>query len=153
MSTRSDSLPAPQFYAPGEGRRAVRIWLLEALLVFAILVGMIGAAGPFYTGFIKDARKAEAKGALAAIQSAELAMYQRTGTYVAASSNSALLSSLNLDLGKVADNWSFVVTARGASGYVVEATGIGPAAAGTVLRVRMVYDKSASPPVSLTDLS
>ena len=75
--------------------------LVELMVVIVIVALMAAIAVPLYTNYIKDARRSEAAGGLAAVATAQQTYYQRNGGYVAA------LASLNVDLTDLGANWTF----------------------------------------------
>ena len=75
--------------------------LVELMVVIVIVALMAGIAVPLYVNYIKDARRSEAAGGLAAVATAQQTYYQRNNTYAAA------LASLNVDLTDLAANWTF----------------------------------------------
>jgi len=125
--------------------------LLE-LLVVVVIVGVLAAAAvPIYLNYVKDSRRAEAKGALGAIQTAESVQFQKSGAYLAGANTAALTTGLNVDLTDPGQAWTFVVSAVGANGYTATATGTSGNTTG--LKVQLVYDKTATPVATVTDIS
>jgi len=55
--------------------------LVELMVVIVIVALMAGIAVPLYTNYIKDARRREAAGGLAAVATAQQTYYQRNGAY------------------------------------------------------------------------
>jgi len=110
--------------------------LVELMVVIVIVALMAAIAVPLYTNYIKDARRSEAAGGLAAVATAEQTYYQRNGAYANA------LASLNVDLSDLAANWTFGAPALIAGpppGFSCVATGkAGTAYAG--LTVTLTYN-------------
>ena len=63
-------------------RRDQRGFTLMELMVVIVIVAILAAvAVPLYINYVKDARRTEAKGAIAAIISAQQVHYQNKGFY------------------------------------------------------------------------
>ena len=129
--------------------------LLELLVVVVIVAVLAAAAVPIYLNYVKDSRRAEAKGGLGAIQTAEQVALQRSGVsppvYVAAA-DATISTTLNVDLSDPRQNWKFDVTGASAAGYTADAVGrAGTPAAG--LHVQLVYVGGAGGSVTVTDVS
>ena len=94
--------------------------LVELMVVIVIVAIMAAIAVPLYTNHIKDARRSEAAGGLAAVAASQQTYYQRNGAYTAA------LANLNVDLTDVSANWDVADPALIAGpppGFSVVATG------------------------------
>ena len=83
------------------GRRQRGFTLVELMVVLVIVALMAAISVPLYTNYVKDARRCEAAGGLAAVATAEVTYYQKNLTYANA------LSSLNVDLTDLGANWTF----------------------------------------------
>ncbi|HEV2106425.1 MAG TPA: prepilin-type N-terminal cleavage/methylation domain-containing protein [Candidatus Eisenbacteria bacterium] len=122
--------------------------LMELLVVIVIVAILAAVAVPLYTNYVKDAQRAEAKGAIGAIVTAQQAYFQdpsHNSTYagpVTFDKNSPLggTSGLNCDLTESTHNWSFDVTANNGSppGFTVKATHV---PADTTLDLTYIYDR------------
>ena len=74
--------------------------LVELMVVIVIVALLAAIAVPLYTNYVKDARRSEGAGALAAVATAQQTYYQRNGAYANA------LANLNVDLTDVLANWT-----------------------------------------------
>lgn len=74
--------------------------LVELMVVIVIVALLAAIAVPLYTNYVKDARRSEAAGALAAVATAEQTYYQRNGAYA------NTLANLNVDLTDITANWT-----------------------------------------------
>jgi len=90
--------------------------LMELMVVIVIVAILAAVAVPLYINYVKDARRTEAKGTIAAIISAEQIYYQSNSAY-------ADTSKVKFDPGDAAHNWDFVVSNPGSNGFTVTATG------------------------------
>ena len=100
--------------------RSQKGFTLLELLVVVVIVGVLAAAAvPIYLNYVKDSRRAEAKGGLAAIQTAEQTYFQANGTYT------ATLANLSVDLTDSQANWTFALTAGDATHFTATARGKG----------------------------
>ena len=75
--------------------------LVELMVVIVIVALMAAIAVPLYTNYVKDARRSEAAGGLAAVATAQQTYYQRNNAFT----NS--LANLNVDVSDLAANWTF----------------------------------------------
>jgi type IV pilus assembly protein PilE len=94
--------------------------LVELMVVLVISAMMAATAAPLYTNYVKDARRTEAAGALAAIATAEQEYYSQTGTYAGG------LAYLDVDLTDLNQSWTFsdpAVTAGPPFQFTCVATG------------------------------
>ena len=115
--------------------------LMELMVVIIIVAILAAVAVPLYINYVKDAKRTEAKGAIAAIISAEQIYFQQNDVYIDAADKATIESALRVDLSDVG-NWGFEVSGAGSTGFTVEATGSGPADG---LIVRCIYVKGATP--------
>ncbi len=110
--------------------------LVELMVVIVIVALLAAIAVPLYINYVKDARRAEAAGGLAAVATGQQTYYQRNGAYANA------LGSLNVDVSDLAANWTFAnptLIAGPPPGFSVVATGkAGTSYAG--LTVTMTYN-------------
>ena len=118
--------------------------LLE-LLVVVVIVGVLAAAAvPIYLNYVKDSRRAEAKGALGAIVTGESAYYQKNNTYANAADTATIRTLLNTDLSDPSARWTFAITSATTTGFTATATGrAATEAAG--LSVQLAYTKGGTP--------
>ena len=105
---------------------------------------------PIYLNYVKDARRAEAKGGLGAIQTGEQVYFQKNSTYKSATNTQAITDSLNVDLNDPAVNWNFSITGASATGYTADALGKNNTPA-SGLEVKLVYSKVTG--AVMTDIS
>ena len=124
--------------------------LLE-LLVVVVIVGVLAAAAvPIYLNYVRDSRRAEAKGGLAAIQTAEQVYFQKNSNYVAAADNATLKTALNCDVDDPGVNWDFSVTGASAAGYTARARGKGTTNYPASFGADLVYVRNTG--VTVTDI-
>jgi prepilin-type N-terminal cleavage/methylation domain-containing protein len=105
--------------------------LMELMVVIVIVAILAAVAVPLYINYVKDAKRTEAKGAMAAIISAEQVYYQSSAT----SGSAAYLKDddltdeigLKVDLSEVGRSWTVVITDAGTTSFTVTATGKGDA--------------------------
>jgi type IV pilus assembly protein PilE len=112
--------------------------LMELMVVIIIVAILAAVAVPLYINYVKDARRTEAKGAIAAVISAQQIYYQEFGEYA------DQLTLLKVDLTDLASNWSFALSGggQGSTTFKVDATGQGDAAN---LTVCCSYTKGLNP--------
>jgi type IV pilus assembly protein PilE len=110
--------------------------LMELMVVIVIVAILAAVAVPLYINYVKDAKRTEAKGAIAAIISAEQVHFQTYDAYEADP------TKLKVDLSDVNHNWSFTIELSGTDGFTVNATGQNDA---DDLYVCCTYCKGASP--------
>ena len=72
--------------------------LVEVLIVIIILGVLASIGTPIYTGFVKDARAAEADAAIGAIISGEKVYRQKNNAYVDCTDTNDIYKKLNLDM-------------------------------------------------------
>lgn len=122
--------------------------LMELLVVIVIVAILAAVAVPLYTNYVKDAQRAEAKGAIGAIVTAEQAFFQdptHNSQYASATFDKTNplggSSGLNCDLTESTHNWSFTVTASNGSppGFSVAAAHV---PADTTLDLTYTYDRT-----------
>jgi type IV pilus assembly protein PilE len=113
--------------------------LMELMVVIVIVAILAAVAVPLYINYVKDAKRTEAKGAIAAVISAEQVYFQNEETYLASTD---LEADLKLDLTDVEKNWTIEVTSASGTAFTVEATGKNDAAG---LYVCCTYDRTAAP--------
>jgi type IV pilus assembly protein PilE len=110
--------------------------LVELMVVIVIVALLAAIAVPLYINYVKDARRSEGAGALAAVATGQQTYYQRNGAYANA------LASLNVDLSDLAANWTVgdpTLIVGPPPGFSVVATGkAGTSYAG--LTVTMTYN-------------
>jgi prepilin-type N-terminal cleavage/methylation domain-containing protein len=142
--------------APPDRRISMRVrsqkgFTLLELLVVVVIVGVLAAAAvPIYLNYVKDSRRAEAKGGLAAIQTAEQAYFQKNGTYADAADNAAVKSTLNCDVDDPGVNYDFSVTGSSATGYTAKARGKGTTNYPSSFGADLVYVKNTG--VTVNDI-
>ncbi len=106
--------------------------LMELMVVIVIVAILAAVAVPLYINYVKDAKRTEAKGAIAAVISAQQVYYQNsltkspTGEY---STDSDLYAEagdgtdLKVDLAELKRSWLVSVTADGGDSFTVTALG------------------------------
>jgi type IV pilus assembly protein PilE len=103
--------------------------LMELMVVIVIVAILAAVAVPLYINYVRDAQRTEAKGAIGAVITAEQTFFQVNGgtayaaTTFVANPGPADQNGLNCDLTEALANWDIGVTASGATGYTVTATG------------------------------
>jgi len=117
--------------------------LMELMVVIVIVAILAAVAVPLYINYVKDAKRTEAKGAIAAIISAEQVWYQKNATYTADVS-----AETGLNLAEITEevnrNWDFAVPSADANGFTVTAVGKAGADADG-LAVQCVYTRAGGP--------
>lgn len=114
--------------------------LTELMVVMAILVILAAVAVPLYTGFIDEGRRAEARGAIAAILTAQQRYYRDAGNGQYTNS----LAALGVDLTDAEVHWSFTLSDASGTGFTCKATGkTGTDCQG--LWVQLAYTRGAEP--------
>src|SRR5438876_11791431 len=85
--------------------------LMELMVVIVIVAILAAVAVPLYINYVKDARRTEAKGAIAAVISAEQIYYQNNNVYldVAVSDLTSDKNPLKVDVSEVSRNWDVQV--------------------------------------------
>jgi prepilin-type N-terminal cleavage/methylation domain-containing protein len=125
--------------------------LMELMVVIVIVAILAAVAVPLYINYVNDAKRSEAKGAIAAIISAEQVWYQKTCAEPTGCTYTAVLTDLKVYndatnpediVGEAARNWAFDVPAADANGFTVTATGLSTGNANT-LSVQCVYTRAA----------
>jgi len=119
--------------------------LMELMVVIVIVAILAAVAVPLYINYVNDAKRSEAKGAIAAIISAEQVAYQSTCpacTY--AQKGDGTNGTINVDV--IADealrNWDYDITAADQNGFTITANGKNAA---QDLQVQCVYDRNTGP--------
>lgn len=93
--------------------------LMELMVVIVIVAILAAVAVPLYINYVKDARRTEAKGAIAAIISAEQIYYQRYNQYTA---DAAVLKVDEIAAEAMQRGWTFALAATDvAAGFEVTA--------------------------------
>src|SRR5262245_28186213 len=115
---------------------------MELMVVIVIVAILAAVAVPLYINYVKDAKRSEAKGAMAAIISAEQVAYQRTSptpTYAAQGDGTG--GTINVDeiVDEAGRNWIIEITEAAANGFTLQATG---KAAAQGLQVQCVYTRA-----------
>lgn len=100
--------------------------LMELMVVIVIVAILAAVAVPLYVNYVKDAKRTEAKGAIAAVISAEQIYFQTNGAYVD-DDNLTDATGLKVDLTELARSWGVAVTGSTADQFKVTATGTGDA--------------------------
>jgi Tfp pilus assembly protein PilE len=113
---------------------------MELMVVIVIVAILAAVAVPLYINYVKDAKRTEAKGAIAAVITAQQVYYQNST--VEPPTYTTDPDDLNVDLSDVQRNWSVVVTSADTDGFLVEATGQGDAAG---LYVCCKYSRTTTP--------
>ena len=117
--------------------------LMELMVVIVIVAILAAVAVPLYINYVKDAKRTEAKGAIAAVISAQQVFYQNSLAEGAPSySNDADLyddADLKVDLVELRRSWDITIVSASATNFVVKAVGKADAAA---LVVCCTYDRA-----------
>jgi type IV pilus assembly protein PilE len=111
--------------------------LMELMVVIVIVAILAAVAVPLYINYVRDARRTEAKGAIAAAISAEQIYYQTNSKYSADS------TQVHFDPGDAGRNWSFQISSADANGFTVQADGKTQNTNG--LQVTCAYSRNADP--------
>ena len=125
--------------------------LMELMVVIVIVAILAAVAVPLYINYVKDAQRTEAKGAIAAIITAEQVYYQKYGTYLAygetelASPPADPAKRLDVDLSEArAANWTFKISSVSSTGFTVEARHSGN-------KLGVIYEHSRTAPSKWTE--
>lgn len=118
--------------------------LMELMVVIIIVAILAAVAVPLYINYVKDAKRTEAKGAIAAIISAEQIYFQAEDAYIDAADSDAIETALRIDLTDVKTNWDFAISGASATGFTVTATGTATGDANGLVAC-CTYSKSANP--------
>src|SRR5438552_332737 len=102
--------------------------LMELMVVIVIVAILAAVAVPLYINYVNDAKRTEAKGAIAAVISAEQVYYQQPAadgitTYLP-DDNLYDNKGLQVDLTELQRSWTVEITAAGTLGFTVKATGV-----------------------------
>ena len=118
--------------------------LMELMVVIVIVAILAAVAVPLYINYVKDARRTEAKGAIAAVISAEQIYYQNNNVYldVAVSDLTSDKNPLKVDVSEVSRNWDVQVKSASTTGFTVTAAGKSEA---KDLYVCCKYDRGGPP--------
>ena len=120
--------------------------LMELMVVIVIVAILAAVAVPLYINYVKDAKRTEAKGAIAALISAAQVYYQKqqpTPTYVGMTANadSVKVGEITAESSR---NWQYSFTTIAAESFTVTAHGLdGGDAKG--LDVTCVYSRTVAP--------
>lgn len=115
--------------------------LIELMAVIVVLGVLSAAAVPMYMGYRDDARRAEARGAIAAIVTAQQYFWQANGTYT---SNAILIGQRADLISEIANNWTFTVGNVSPNGFSVTMNARNwTNRAGQLLQVNLVYNRAA----------
>ncbi len=115
--------------------------LMELMVVIVIVAILAAVAVPLYINYVKDAKRTEAKGAIAAVISAQQIYYQKTLAETATGAYSADAdlyaeagdgTDLKVDLAELSRSWTVTVTASGGDSFTATAVGKNDAAGLTV---------------------
>jgi type IV pilus assembly protein PilE len=112
--------------------------LMELMVVIVIVAILAAVAVPLYINYVKDAKRTEAKGAIAAVISAQQVYFQANGTYL---SDTDLYdgAGLKVDVSELSRSWTITIGSAGSTSFSVKALGKGDAAG---LVVCCTYDRS-----------
>ena len=126
-------------------RRNQRGFTLMELMVVIVIVAILAAvAVPLYINYVKDAKRSEAKGAMAAVISAEQVAYQRsciknpTCQYAPEGTGTDEINVAEI-VDEASRNWTITITAADEAGFTIQATGINAADG---LQVQCVYTRA-----------
>ena len=95
--------------------------LMELMVVIVIVAILAAVAVPLYINYVKDAQRTEAKGAIAAIITAEQVHLQKYNGYLAYTNDNFKTpptdpkDRLDVDLAEAQQKWSFTVTTADAT--------------------------------------
>ena len=124
-------------------RRNQRGFTLMELMVVIVIVAILAAvAVPLYINYVKDAKRSEAKGAMAAIISAEQVAYQRTCpvcTYAQEGDGTNGTINVAEIVDEAARNWDIHITNADDAGFTLTAQGIN---ASDGLQVQCTYTRA-----------
>ena len=109
--------------------------LMELMVVIVIVAILAAVAVPLYINYVNDAKRTEAKGAIAAVISAEQVYYQEHTTYTDD------MTLLKVDLDEVNRNWIIDIAAADADGFTITASGQDDGSA-PGLEVQCVYNRT-----------
>jgi prepilin-type N-terminal cleavage/methylation domain-containing protein len=109
--------------------------LMELMVVIVIVAILAAVAVPLYINYVRDAQRTEARGAIAAIVTAEQVHLQRFGTYINATANDLQTwptstgippeNRLDVDVREALANWAIDISGADANAFVATATGLG----------------------------
>lgn len=112
-------------------RRNQRGFTLMELMVVIVIVAILAAvAVPLYINYVRDAKRSEAKGAMAAIISAEQVAYQKTCSSLGSANCTYAPEGTGadqIDVATIVDeaqrNWDIHITSADANGFTLTAQG------------------------------
>lgn len=125
-----------------KSRRQKGFTLMELMVVIVIVAILAAVAVPLYINYVKDAKRTEAKGAIAAILTSEQVFYQENGVYKIDDVTNPQFLKVELDQ-SLTTNWQFKISGADANGFTVDASGIGNDNKG--LDVMLVYTRTGGP--------
>ena len=118
-------------------KRETGLTLMELMVVIVIVAILAAVAVPLYINYVKDAKRTEAKGAIAAVISAQQIYYQNTllegptGSYSVDSDLYVEVgdgTDLKVDLKELQRSWTLTNTGATANSFTVTAVGANDAA-------------------------
>ena len=112
--------------------------LMELMVVIVIVAILAAEAVPLYINYVRDAKRTEAKGAIAAVISAEQVYYQNNNTYTTD------MTKLKVDITELSRNWQVTVDSASDTKFKVSATGKTTGDANG-LYACCSYDRNAAP--------
>ena len=106
--------------------------LMELMVVIVIVAILAAVAVPLYINYVRDAQRTEARGAIAAIVTAEQVHLQRFGAYISYANADFTTpptdpaNRLDVDIREALANWTITVTAGAdpANAFDITADGI-----------------------------
>ena len=124
--------------------RANKGFTLIELMVVVIIIGILAAISiPLYTGYIKDAKRTEARDSIGVLLTSANSYRAADGTYATNCTTAKLMSKSGIVDGEgVGATWTFLASAAGAETITLRATGKATATGYSGLWAQLVYDRS-----------
>lgn len=120
--------------------------LMELMVVIVIVAILAAVAVPLYINYVKDAQRTEAKGAIAAVISAEQVHYQANGSFAPYDSEDPPEDQiLKVDLSELTRSWVITATPSGGTGVSAGFNVLAINKTDTDLNVCVTYLRNAAP--------